>query len=447
MHGCEAGTMIGRRAKSLLVAGTAVCLVLTGCGGTSGAPPRGASPAASLSPAQVVDKALSDMERYWTATYPSVSGGKPFEPLQGGYHPYTQSTPPPACGGEEGVYQPNAFYCPVGDFIAWDAEKLIPQLQSQFGRLLVALVFAHEYGHAIQHRLGDTDQPTVVLEQQADCYAGAWLADAKAGNSPSFTGVTPAQIDDALAGMLQLRDQPGTSATNEGAHGNAFDRIRALQDGVENGATKCAGYNAQNLPITEVPFTQRQDAETGGNLPYGKAVDIILKDLEAYWSKAYPQLTSQQWKPLTVQAYDPASAPACPNPDAVADGAAFYCPEGDFIAYDDQKLQALYDQFGDNAVGLILGDLYARAVQHRRGQSTEGKDGQLAVDCLNGSWTYDLLHREQQSDTTTLSPGDLDEAVAALLALARATGGSGAAGFERIAAYRNAVLNGLSACK
>jgi len=442
--------MSGHRATTMLTAAAVTLGILSGCGGSGGStggPSGAAGPSASLSPAQTVQLALKDVERYWTATYPTISSGKPFQPISGGYHPYTQGTPPPTCGGEEGVYQPNAFYCPVGDFIAWDAEKLIPELQSQFGPLLVALVMAHEYGHAVQHRLGMSDQPTVVLEQQADCYAGAWLADAIAGRSGSFTGVTPGQIDAALAGMLQLRDQPGTSATNEGAHGNAFDRIRALQDGVQNGATKCAGYNSQNLPITEVPFTRENDAQNGGNLPYDQAVDALVKDAEAYWAKAYPQLTGQPWKPLTVQPFDPASAPACPHPDAIAAGAAFYCPDGDFIAYDDAKLRSLYDQLGDNAVGLIIGDLYARAVQHRRGQSTEGSSGQLAVDCLNGSWTNDLLHRGTQTEATTLSPGDLDEAVAALLALGRATGGSGASGFDRIAAYRNGVLNGLSACK
>jgi predicted metalloprotease len=430
--------MIGNRGKTLAAA---LLLVLAGCSAGNGSPSAATSPLASLSPAQVVDRALSDVERYWTTTYPTISGGKPFQPIQGGYHPYTQGTPPPACGGEEGVYQPNAFYCPVGDFIAWDAEKLIPELQSNFGQLLVAVVMAHEYGHAVQHRLGVTDQPTVVLEQQADCYAGSWIADAMAGHSGSFGGITPAQIDDALAGMLQLRDQPGTSATNPGAHGNAFDRIRAFQDGVENGATKCAGYNADNLPITEVPFTKESDAATGGNLPYNEAVGTVLKDLESYWAKAYQQLTGQPWKPLTVKPFEPGSAPVCPDPDAIANGVAYYCPDGDFIAYDDQRLQALYEQFGDNAVGLLLGDLYARAAQHRRGQPTEGGSGQLAVDCLNGAWTNDLLGRDR------LSPGDLDEAVGALLALGRATKGTGASGFDRIAAYRNGVLNGLSACK
>jgi predicted metalloprotease len=435
--------MTGHRATTLLAAGAAALAALAGCTGQADQPSVNRS---SPPPAEIVQRALADIERYWTATYPTISGGTAFQPIQGGYHPYTQSNPPPSCGGEENVYQPNAFYCPVGDFIAWDAERLIPQLQTNFGQLLVALVMAHEYGHAVQHRLGVTDQPSVVVELQADCFAGAWLADAKAGRSPAFSGVTPAEIDSALAGMLQLRDQPGTSATTAGAHGNAFDRIQALQDGVQNGATKCAGYSAANLPVTEVPFTSEKDAATGGNLSYDEAVGTLVKDAAGYWARAYPQLTGEQWKDLTVKPFDPASPPACATPDAIAGGAAFYCPEGDFIAFDNVKLGPdLYRSAGDNAVGMLIGDLYARAAQHRRGQPTQGS-GQLTVDCLNGSWTYDLLHREAQSDTTTLSPGDLDEAVAALLAFGRATAGTGPSGFERIAAYRNGVLKGLSAC-
>jgi hypothetical protein len=37
--------------------------------------------------------------------------------------------------------------------------------------------------------------------------------------------------------------------------------------------------------------------------------------------------------------------------------------------------------------------------------------------------------------------------VSALLALGRASGETGASGFDRIAAYRDGVLKGLSACK
>jgi predicted metalloprotease len=95
---------------------------------------------------------------------------------------------------------------------------------------------------------------------------------------------------------------------------------------------------------------------------------------------------------------------------------------------------------------MLLGDLYARAAQHRRGASTQDRAGQLAIDCLAGSWTYDLLHPGVKTDTARLSPGDLDEAVAALLAFGRATNGTGPSAFDRIAAYRNGVLQGLSAC-
>ena len=437
----------GRRTR--LIIGMVLILALPGCT-ASPEPSAGAaaSPSTSVTAtSDVVTRSLGDIERYWTTTYPTLSNGAAFRPVQGGYHPYTEADPPPACGGEAGSYQPNAFYCPDGDFIAWDAERLIPQLQSDFGQLLVGVVLAHEYGHAIQTRLGVTDQPTVVLEQQADCFAGAWLADALAGHSTAFTGITPAQLDSTVAGLLLLRDQPGTSATAEGAHGNAFDRIRALQDGMQKGAATCAGYRADNLPVTEVPFTEEQDAANKGNLSYDAALSTLSRDAAAYWARTYPRLTGQAWKALPVKPFDSASRPACRNPDATAEGAAFYCPDGDFIAFDNERLgPLLYQHAGDNAVGMLLGDLYARAAQHRRGASTQDRAGQLAVDCLAGSWTYDLLHRDAQTDTTRLSPGDLDEAVAALLAFGRATNGTGPSAFDRIAAYRNGVLQGLSAC-
>ncbi len=68
------------------------------------------------------------------------------------------------------------------------------------------------------------------------------------------------------------------------------------------------------------------------------------------------------------------------------------------------------------------------------------------MDCLAGSWTHDMLTRDRQSPGVRLSPGDLDEAVAALLAFGRADEGAGPTAFDRIAAYRKGVLSGLSGC-
>ncbi|MCO8269533.1 neutral zinc metallopeptidase [Actinoplanes sp. TRM 88003] len=394
----------------------------------------------------VVTPALKDVERFWLANFGSVADGAKFVPVQGGKFPYSESDPPPACGGQQSSYEPNAFYCPPDDFIAWDAQQLIPELQETYGELLVGFVMAHEYGHAIQARIGPENQPTVVLEQQADCYAGAWLADVLAGKSSAFKNVTPAQLDDTVAGMLSLRDQPGTSAQAEGAHGNAFDRIRALQDGVDEGVTTCAGYRARNLPVTEVPFTTREDAESGGNLAYDEAVSALADDAQKYWQRTFPRLAGQDWADLPIQPFRSGEPPDCPQPDASAEGAAFYCPDGDFVAFDTTRLgPALHERIGDFAIGMLLGDLFARAAQTRRGEPTRTEQGQLVVDCLAGSWTNDLLTRDSK-EGLTLSPGDLDEAVQALLAFGRNADGDGPTAFDRIGAFREGTLKGLRAC-
>ena len=428
----------------------ALVALLVGVACTIGSPSGGGRGSGSSSTAKsnaVVTRSLKDVERYWKATYPTIGNGRSFTPVRGGYHPYTRTDPPPPCGGERVEYQPNAFYCPDGDFIAWDAQTLIPQLQAEYGDLLVGVVFAHEYGHAVQARLGVTDQPTVVLEQQADCFAGAWTSDALAGRSTAFSDITPRQLDNTVAGLLMLRDQPGTSAEAPQAHGNAFDRIRAFQDGVQKGVETCAGYREGTIPVTEVPFTSEEDAASGGDLPYDQAVNLLSQDAQAYWTRTYPKLAGRPWTTLRVQAFQ-GQAPSCPKPDASASGSAFYCAEGDFIAFDNGDLgPTLYRRIGDFAVGMLLGDLFARAAQDRRGASTQDKAGQLEVDCLAGAWTNELLNRRTADQGILLSPGDLDEAVAALLAIGRVTEQQGITAFDRISSYRTGVLKGLSACQ
>jgi predicted metalloprotease len=401
----------------------------------------------------VVERALADVERYWTATFPSVADGRAFQKVQGGYHPYTRSKPPPGCGEESGEYQPNAFYCPVGDFIAWDAEVLVPQLYDDFGPLLVGVVVAHEYGHAVQTRLRSASQaeaePTVVLEQQADCFAGAWVGDLIAGGSTAFGTVDAAQLDNTLAGLLMLRDQPGTPALSPQAHGNAFDRIRAFQEGAEQSATRCATYRADNLPVTEVPFTSDVDEARGGDLPYADAVSLLGDDAQSYWNRTYPELAGKPWEPVRVIGFETGDAPACPGLQSSAATAlpAYFCAPEDYVAFDTEQLgPALYQRIGDNAVGMLLANLFAQAAQERRGGSTQDRAGQLTVDCLAGSWINDLLGRDETSPLR-LSPGDLDEAVAALLAFGRAAPSGAGSAFERITAFRNGVLKGLPACK
>jgi predicted metalloprotease len=450
--------MVDARRRLVWLAAGSLALVI-GAGCAIGAPPaqsdrsaaRGRSAAPSADdPNAVVRAAITDVERFWSSAFPPLSAGAAFHAVSGGYHPYTRQQPPPACGQSQWEYQPNAFYCPEGDFIAWDAETLIPQLDEDFGPLLVAVVIAHEYGHAVQGRLGLAEQPAIVVEQQADCFAGSWIADISAGHSKAFAAPRPEQLDSTVAGLLSLRDQPGISARAPQAHGNAFDRVRALQEGIEQGPARCVAYTAQNLPVTEIPFSSSDEAANGGDLPYQRAVTELTDDVQAYWRRVFPQLAGAAWKPLKVVPFDPAAAPDCtdrqpPGPDPA--GAAFYCPSGDFVAFDNRQLgPQLYQHIGDNAVGMLLSDLFARAVQTRRSQSADGRAGQLTVDCLAGTWTNDLLHRTADNELR-LSPGDLDEAVAALLVFGRAGGSGAASAFDRIGAFRNGVLGGLTGCR
>lgn len=445
-------------AAVLVVVALAACAAPAGNGGSGerggGDPYRGRLGRGGDTPSGAeadgtVRAALKDVERYWGGTFPQVAAGRTFTPVQGGYLPYSRAKPPPSCGNEPSQYQPNAFYCPAGDFIAWDEELLVPKLYTDFGPFLVAVVMAHEYGHAVQARLGVLGQPSIVGEQQADCFAGNWAGDVRAGRSVAFKDLQPAQLDSTIAGILMLRDTPGTSALMPQAHGNAFDRVRAFQEGFEQTASRCAAYRPDNLPITQVPFTSPAEAATGGNLPYDQTVRILSDDLHAYWTRTFPEFAGRPWKPLSVVSFDPAKPPACGGKTPTTDeatGAAFYCASDKYVAFDNAVLgPALHDRIGDNALGMLLGGLFAQAAQDRRGRPVQGREAQLVVDCLAGSWTFDLLHRGPGADPQ-LSPGDLDEAVAALLALGRIGDGGGASAFERIASFRDGVLKGLSAC-
>ena len=73
-----------------------------------------------------------------------------------------------------------AFYCTLGDFMVYDDgdNSLLGALAENFGPSIMGVVLAHEFGHAIQFRAGDLDSgfSTILTEQQADCFAGAWVS-------------------------------------------------------------------------------------------------------------------------------------------------------------------------------------------------------------------------------------------------------------------------------
>jgi predicted metalloprotease len=183
-----------------------------------------------------VDNVLYLIDDYWSAVLPTVYG-RAYRPLAG-FHPYRaqQGDYGPTCGGNppDRSRVDNAFYCVPDDYIAWDENFMAPVYAKQ-GDAAAAIVFAHEWGHAMQARLALRHHLGIDKELSADCLAGAWLS------GMGRRGVLKeGDLDEAASLIYSIGDRPGTNWRDPSAHGTPRQRVAALQVGTEGGPTACA---------------------------------------------------------------------------------------------------------------------------------------------------------------------------------------------------------------
>lgn len=121
--------------------------------------------------------------------------------------------------------------------------------------------------------------------------------------------VNAADLDSALAGVLDLRDTPGTPKIDPNAHGSGFDRVSAFQDGYENGLDRCEDYRDDEPMVLALPFNDEEDASRGGDSPYDSIMNGVPYDIEDYFTQLYPEIANgQQWRPLAgIEPFDPAN--------------------------------------------------------------------------------------------------------------------------------------------
>ena len=253
---------------------------------------EGSTPAARRTQAyeKTIKLAINDIQNYWEVAFPDVYNA-PYDRIPDNRifaaHPGIKL---PKCQGQKLGYKDaenNAFYCYVSNFVAYDDVSLFPQLYRDFGDLSVALVLAHEWGHAVQDRADNADQPTVFKELQADCFAGSWVSRVAEGKAKGLS-LKGGNLDTALTAMLQFRDAPGSSADDPSAHGSGFDRVSAFQDGFDQGAEQCAPYFEDPPVITEIPFTDEQDAASGGNVPVEDVIPLSVELLNDFYLQVEP---------------------------------------------------------------------------------------------------------------------------------------------------------------
>ncbi len=395
----------------------------------------------------LIADSIVDLQEYWDGEMPATFDQE-FQAISGGYWAWTSDVEVPPCAESVDQIMANAYYCSVEDNIAWDADGLLPSMLDAYGPVAVGAIMAHEWGHAVQARIAK-EAATVTLEQQADCFAGAWVAHLEDEPNDSFP-LSDETIDGALAAILEVADQPGTAATDPSAHGSAFDRANAFQDGIGGGTAKCAEYEDETMVLVELPFTDQDDYDRGGNLPYEQIMELTFTDLEDYWSKALPQFFEAEWTPLAGGTpFDPSSgSPACGGDDT-SGYALYYCVPDDTIVWDDvDTMPTISDRLGDFAVSTLIGTQYGLAVMTRLGVETDdARTANLAADCLAGAWASSVFSEDRaETASLVLSPGDLDEAVKVLLAFGEGSETDTGTGFDRVASFRNGVLNGPTAC-
>jgi predicted metalloprotease len=439
----------------------AAVLLLAACGGpkpeippnakTNGGPPDTSNLKINGDADDPVNKlaveGIADLEQYWSGQFPGLYD-KDWEPVSGGYFAVypSEGGPPPPCAGDASDVADNAFYCASEDVVAWDAEGLLPAQQKKFGDFVIPVILAHEYGHAVQARSNFTAR-TVTRELQADCFAGAW---AKHAQEDGVFDVNAADLDTALAGVLDIRDTPGTSNLDANAHGSGFDRVSAFQDGYDNGLASCKDYRDDEPMVLELPFSTEEDASRGGDAPYDSIVNGVPYDIEDYWTHVYPELADgREWPPLrSIEPYGPDNPPTCGGQSAEG-YALFYCVPDDYVGWDNvSAMPAVYDQGGDYAVATLLATQWGLAALARLGDDSDEKTSTLRGDCLAGGYTASvIIYNRPATSTFHISPGDLDEGIKALLVFR----GEGdverqGVGWNRVKAFREGVINGAQAC-
>lgn len=397
---------------------------------------------------------VNDIEEYWKGVYSQSLKGT-FTPV-GKLVSYDSNYPNSPIVCHSVTYKlVNAFFTSRCNLIAWDRGVFMAVAVKYFGPMSVTGVLAHEFGHALQAMAKTVTRkdPTIVREQQADCFAGVYLYWVADGKSPRFTLSTADGLDHVLAGIITTRDPVlDTDTQNDDEHGSALDRVSAFQMGFIEGASACAGINKHEIEQRrgDLPTTLRVDSSGDSETGEAPINEDTLSTLMELMGKVFSP------KQAPTLSYQPANCPAVkPSPPAS------YCPATNTIVVDlpalatmgkfaDEKGHSL-PQGDDTALSVVMAR-YALAVQHERGLPMQSPWTALRTACLTGVAHRKMAERIDlpSGKQLSLTAGDLDEAVAGLLTnhmvASDADGISVPAGFTRIAAFRGGVTGNMDAC-
>jgi Putative neutral zinc metallopeptidase len=394
------------------------------------------------------------VEQFWREQFP-VRFGRRWVNIHAFYavDPSNAGVPAP-CLRQPSELANQALFCPRLDIVAWDRTGLVPRLRATYGDGAVLVALAHEIGHAVQDRLGidaaaqarEPDRyPTILMEAMADCFAGVVVHAATDGGIAGLH-VTPAGLDRSLQALLTFRDPVGVAITRT-AHGDAFDRASAFQDGYQNGAGTCAGMTVHNQTFTQRGYTSLSDVMASGDLPLDDLLGSMGPDASS-WFGNLVRSRGGTWRTSLVTLLN---VGRCGTPDLARQGPVRYCASSGAVTASAHDLGQVHNGLGDYASAELVASRYALAALGALGHPVQGPSAGRAAVCLTGAYTRSLLDRNAGGGFG-LSPGDIDEAVQELLdrdfaardAAGQAPGGD--LGFQRIEQFRAGALSGPDSC-
>jgi hypothetical protein len=159
------------------------------------------------------------------------------------------------------------FYCPLDGKLYIDL-SFFEDLDRRFGApgdFAQAYVVAHEVGHHVQNLLGiegqvreargrvgqrEGNRLSVLLELQADCFAGVWGKHAE----KSRNLLEPGDLEEALRAATAIGDDrlqrqtTGRVVPDSFTHGSAEQRVRWFRRGFESGdIARCDTFAAREI--------------------------------------------------------------------------------------------------------------------------------------------------------------------------------------------------------
>jgi len=208
------------------------------------------APGAPDEAADFVSVVLADTEDTWGEIF-SAGGARYQPPKLVLFTDLVRS----ACGMGQSAMGP--FYCPRDAKVYIDL-GFYRDLRDRFhapGDFAQAYVIAHEVGHHVQNLLGTSDKLehlragrsredqnalSVLLELQADCYAGIWANHANRARQILEQGDVEEGLNAAAAigdDRIQ-RETQGTVVPESFTHGSSRQRVDWFRRGLENGTVE-----------------------------------------------------------------------------------------------------------------------------------------------------------------------------------------------------------------